>query len=601
MTLTKMKTPPKHGIVPAGPSVRKESVPEYYSTPTAHPPVVMDEADLRMTPDEIQEDTLAGLQEMATEFAADPNKLLQEADDIVAAHQLRNGWHDDEGGWHPPPAVLYGPDLSESMEPGPLWVPCAEDGCDTPTRSAICDKHHAEFLTTLSPSARAFLTGQPAPAAPFTASQLDEAYYRGRVDAATQMLKVRPTPRPPKLSWEDRAAENRGELGYDEHGNWGPLPKAAAPEPVDSAAAFWDACIVVEDDDSEGDFPALIETTDGRMLISTQRSSSIIGHGGSGKSWLLLDIIQNAIDKGGRVVYADFEETKRTLLKRARMMDMEECVINIGRMRYVVNSFFDPENAAGRTGAKQWLLNVDDPDPKVDPTYSVLIIDTMESASCPSDGANIGPWWASHVEDWLPTKEGLPGVAVVMADHPPKRKDESVEVEAGIGSTHKTTKLTGAGLLLTGGVTWTPKADGNKNMKVAKDRHGITETPQGKIAAKVFGRVRVMPDGKSVLQFSYEPSDAETDAAEGDNVEDRIIAAINEAGPQGIRTSKNVYELAGVNWKKAGDALKRLENRGYIHASKDGRANIYAITPEGKQHLLTGGDSGTPEHNGELF
>ena len=581
-----------------------------------------------------QLDQLEDLQVKAVAFAV---QAEQEGEDDARLCEMfpRAEWPQ----FYPPPPYV------------PEWQPCQEDDCDTLSLYPLCDAHYEAGLAALSPRGRAFIMGLPPP--PRTPPRTEEPAVWQSVDdwldalegAGRTTKRVRGgwmaqcpahDDRSPSLSIRDGNdgtalihcfagcdyVDIRRELGFHR-----PVePARPAPRPVkpsreylgeevqaghaqeredapavDPAAAFWDACIVVEDDGEGNDTPALLETTDGRTLLPALHSNSIIGHAGSGKSWLLLDVIRNAIEKGGRVVYADFEETKQTLLRRARVMDMEECVINIGRMRYVTNAFFDPDLAGARLGAKRWLLNDDDHDDDVNPTYSVLIIDTMESASCPSDGADIAPWWASHVEDWLPTKEGLPGVAVVMADHPPKRKDENVAVEAGIGSTHKTSKLSGVGLTLTGGVTWTPKADGNKNMKVAKDRHGFTLTAQGKIAAKAFGRVRVMPDGKRVLQFSYEPSDTETDAAEGDNVEDRILAAINEAGPQGIRTSKNVYELAGVNWKKAGDALKRLQNRGYIHASLDGRANIYAITPEGAQHLLTGGDSGAPEHNGELF
>ena len=536
-----------------------------------------------------QLDQLEDLQVKAVAFAV---QAEQEGEDDARLCEMfpRADWPQ----FYPPPPYVPEPQ------------PCGEDGCDTPTRTAICDPCHAEFLAELSPSARAFLTGQPAPAAPFTASQLDEAYYRGRVDAATQMLKVRPTPRPPKLSWEDRAAENRGELGYDEHGNWGPLPKAeAAPAPaVDRAAAFWEDSIVVEDSDDNTDVTTILSRSDGLPLFVTGKSHAIVGHPGSGKSMLALDLIKRLTAKRGRVIYADFEDTARTVLRRARAMGMEGEVINISRMRYVVHAFYDPDHAASREGAKAWLLNIDDHDPEVDPTFSAIIIDSMESSGCPGDGADPTDWWNAHVEDWLPTKDGKPGVSVIMLDHPAKKKDMlNKDVISGIGSTFKTGKLSGTSLVLEGGVTWTPKSNGHKMMKVVKDRPGGTETAQGKVAAEVFGETILLPDGTKQLRFRYEPPTAEVVADGGENLDERLLAAVAEAGPEGVTTLEELYKLAGATGKNQvkHKAVKRIIARGWVHEDASRKKHTYTVTPDGQQHLLTGSDAREVDDDGEAF
>ena len=103
----------------------------------------------------------------------------------------------------------------------------------------------------------------------------------------------------------------------------------------------------------------------------------------------------------------DFEDTPETL--RGRCDDVGfDADDGLGNVYFALASLADDEAAL-----KQAALFV-----RQGEVTGLVIIDAVNSAGCPSDGADVAPWFKSHVEPF--GKD----VTVLMLDHIPKRSDD---------------------------------------------------------------------------------------------------------------------------------------------------------------------------------
>ena len=431
----------------------------------------------------------------------------------------------------------------------PEWKECAEDGCTTLTQSAICDPCHDEFLTTLSPKGRAVF-GLP-PLSPF---------------------EVDTTGRPPFIAGTQYA--------YDADGNWNP---DAGPPTLTRA----DLRRKVELPHDLGQPPALLARRDGQVIVYAGKVNWLFGKPGSGKSFILLSIIEEAILRGGRVALSDHEDRPGTLAERAHDMDKLVYVQDEEGFEYYDHELWTADAAGARQDVAKWLLEA------VAPEYSLLIIDAAESAGCPSDGSAVTEWMHQHVREW-----NLLGLGVVIVDHTTKRKVMGDDVLGPIGSQHKLAAVTGAALEVTG-TPWTRKRNGQVTLKVHKDRVGYLP-PRGKPVATVVGE-HVQQGDQPVLVLKYTAPTAAEEQGGDSTVDERILAAIVEAGPEGITGTRNLYALAGIRAKLGNDTLKRVEAAGWVWRDTGNKAHIFVATAEGRAHLLGLEVEGQADDDGEAF
>ena len=239
-----------------------------------------------------------------------------------------------------------------------------------------------------------------------------------------------------------------------------------------------------------------------------------------GKSFIALDIARAVARRGGRVLWWDFEDTKETLLTRANAIGfgIDDGLDNVG---YVPAALADDANALAL--ATHWVKQGD--------VAGLVVIDACNSAGCPSDGADVSPWFESHVDPF--GKD----VTMLLLDHIPKRTDD--RAPGAIGSTHKRSRLTGVSLLIEG-KAWTPKHNGRVTLRNEKDRHGVLPGGMGKVVGVISG---IHVDG--LLDLRAEPP---TGDDSGTSVRDRIVNALTVAEPEGIRTVKAMRKAAGGRW-----------------------------------------------------
>ena len=159
-------------------------------------------------------------------------------------------------------------------------------------------------------------------------------------------------------------------------------------------------------------------------MLPEGKLSALHGMLSIGKSFVALEIVRAVAKRGGRVLWWDFEDTAETLRGRCDDIGFGEAD-GLGKVYFALASLADDEAAL-----KQAALFV-----KQGKVTGLVIIDAVNSAGCPSDGADVAPWFKSHVAPF--GKD----VTVLMLDHIPKRSDD--RAPGAIGSTHKRSVLTG--------------------------------------------------------------------------------------------------------------------------------------------------------------
>ena len=231
---------------------------------------------------------------------------------------------------------------------------------------------------------------------------------------------------------------------------------------------------------------AMLQGRDGATLLYDGKLNFLFGTPGSGKSWVALYAIHEALLRDHRAIYWDHEDTPSTLKRRSLLIGLDLADFwSDGQFKYLRPGLDGSTLAMAE--AMTWIAGGDGP--------TLVVIDSAESAGCPSDGADVAPWLAKIV---LPFLEA--GATVLVLDHVPKRKEG--RPLGPIGSQHKLARVDGAALYVSG-VPWTQKTDGHLTLYNHKDRHGQLPAPIGKAVARVIGTHE-----RDTLTLSIEPPEA---------------------------------------------------------------------------------------------
>ena len=310
----------------------------------------------------------------------------------------------------------------------------------------------------------------------------------------------------------------------------------------------------------------LLQRNDGEPLFYEGKLNWLFGTPGTGKSWVALCAMQATLERGGRVIYWDHEDRASTLLARARKLGIDLTAQHReGQVRYMRPGLADYARPLG--DLLDWLTRNVICNPLG--VTSLVVIDSAESAGCPSDGTDVAPWIAKML---LPFMDF--GVSVLVLDHVPKRKEG--RPLGPIGSQHKLARVDGAALLASG-VPWTQKSDGYVTLTNHKDRQGGLPAPTGKPVARIVGT----HEGAN-LTITIVPPDAEDNPEEAFAPTLRALAERGESGVHGHRAMRN---LVSGRTQQRDKTIALLVTEGLISKEKDGKKLRYRLTAVGRELL----------------
>ena len=310
---------------------------------------------------------------------------------------------------------------------------------------------------------------------------------------------------------------------------------------------------------------SLLNRSDGATLLYQGKMNCLFGEPSTGKSWIALMAAYEVVLMGGKVLWWDFEDSPDTMARRAESLGALEHIQDKDNFKWAGYSLADvtPEAGKARQELEAWLTSSD---------VSLVVLDAAESAGCPSDGADVAPWFAFHITPWIRA-----GCSVIWLDHVPKQREGR---PAGpIGSNHKLAKVDGAALYVTG-VPWSKVDGGGIKLVNHKDRHGELPAVRFKQVALVTGEHK---GGKLEYRLDPPAKDADADADPINEVMERMLYAIVEAGFDGIATQKAVRATAKARYQIADLALDQLIDDGLVERIKgEGKGYKYVSTEAGK-------------------
>ena len=313
---------------------------------------------------------------------------------------------------------------------------------------------------------------------------------------------------------------------------------------------------------------SLLNRSDGATLLYQGKMNCLFGEPSTGKSWIALMAAYEVVLMGGKVLWWDFEDSPDTMARRAESLGALEHIQDKDNFKWAGYTLADvtPEAGKARQELEAWLTSSD---------VSLVVLDAAESAGCPSDGADVAPWFAFHVTPWIRA-----GCSVIWLDHVPKQREGR---PAGpIGSNHKLAKVDGAALYVTG-VPWSKEEGGGIKLVNHKDRHGELPAARFKQVALVTGEHK---DGKLEYRLDPPAKDTNDDADPINEVMERMLYAIVEAGFDGIATQKAVRATAKARYQLADFALDQLIDDGLVERIKgEGKGYKYVATEAGKAAL----------------
>ncbi|MFD4367945.1 AAA family ATPase [Rhodococcus sp. NPDC058521] len=227
-------------------------------------------------------------------------------------------------------------------------------------------------------------------------------------------------------------------------------------------APSWTAVDVSAALDGDGPpMPTVFSREDGAHLFYAGKVHSVHGESESGKSWLVQCAVAQTLERGGSVLYADFEDDAASVAGRLLLLGVpKHVVVDPGRFVYVrpENSLKIPVEAA----AFAQLIGRD---------FTLAVIDGV------TDAMGLFGFSVKDNDDIAAFQREVPravarrtGAAVVCVDH--VTKDADSRGRFAIGGQHKMAALDGAAFVVDVETVFAVGMAGVASVRVAKDRPG---------------------------------------------------------------------------------------------------------------------------------
>ena len=309
-----------------------------------------------------------------------------------------------------------------------------------------------------------------------------------------------------------------------------------------------------------GPVPTLLPRTDGVPLVYRGDIHSISGEPESCKGWIAASGAKPILERGGHVLYVDFEDGAPSIVMRLLALGVSpEAIIQWFTYVRPVDPF-DPEAFYQLARARDYELAVID---GLTEAYGLLGLDILSNGD------------AAKFLSAIPRPIADLGTGVVQLDHLGRNKDARGRFS--IGAQHK---LAGIAVAYTTEVIkpLSRTNEGLVKLKIEKDRHGHVRghAEGGQIA---LARITPEDNGRRVT-VSLEPPEVNT----GDDGEFRpsvLMEKVSRFIENEPGATSNAIK-AGVPGKTdyKDQALRILVREGYIEPRKRGQAHLhYSVRP----------------------
>lgn len=280
-------------------------------------------------------------------------------------------------------------------------------------------------------------------------------------------------------------------------------------------------------------------------LFIPGKINTLFGQSGGGKTFFMLHVMKEEIDKGNDVAYVDYEDSPETAIQRLRQLGSTDQEI-LDHLLYIQPS----EKWSPRAEQQlQQSLN--------SRKVSLVVIDSVGESIAndgynPNDDKEVVHWFDGAVSYFSKTV----GAAVVLLDHVTKANTKNRDVDHAAGSQRKRARIDGTAYSLHVITPSSRHKDGEFEFVCRKDRNGwrdensvaaivkmlngqngtvtFTVTQPTDTTRKPFSPTRCMEKISQLLQSQTEPMSKSEIARNIKNGNDIVSAAIDRLVAEGF-------------------------------------------------------------------
>lgn len=306
--------------------------------------------------------------------------------------------------------------------------------------------------------------------------------------------------------------------------------------------------------------PSYLARTDGQCLFYAGKVNGIIGESESGKTWVALLAVLQALADDIPVTYFDFEDTGSGVISRLRALNIPDDQIR-SLFRYI-----GPDESLDATAAGDLTDHLDQHHP------GLVVLDGMNAAMTLMGLDLMSNTDATVFAQKLLRPISATGACVVYVDHIPKSKDN--DTKGGIGAQAKRAMTTGATLRAEVITPFGRGQAGKIKLTVDKDRPGHVRGAAA--SSRTVGTANITPTDDGDLTIVIEAPEAMPTNDAGRNRPTHVMERVSNllaTLPDGASKAAIEREIHGKA-EVTRDALARLVEEGFATRTTGARSAI---------------------------
>lgn len=296
--------------------------------------------------------------------------------------------------------------------------------------------------------------------------------------------------------------------------------------------------------------PVHLARTDGHRLFYAAKVNGLIGESESGKTWVALLAVLQAIQVGEQVLYLDFEDSASGIIARLRALGATE--MDLARFAYV-----DPDETLHLAAKEDLAAVLDTHQP------ALIVLDGFNAAMTLLGLDLLSNTDATTFSQTVLKRLARTGATIIYIDHLPKNRE--TQTKGGIGAQAKRAMTTGCAIKVEIAQEFGRGMTGRLKLTVDKDRAGHVRAISA--GAKNAGTAVLIssPDGTRMEMHidgpDLRPAD-ERGPFRPTTLMERVSVWLEER-PAGGSTTTIKAEVTGQA-TAIGAALDRLVEEGHV-------------------------------------
>jgi hypothetical protein len=304
--------------------------------------------------------------------------------------------------------------------------------------------------------------------------------------------------------------------------------------------------------------PEFLQRLDGVSLLYRGKVNGLIGESESGKTWVALLAVLQALRARQRVLYLDFEDTAPGIV--ARLRDMSASDADMAYLAYV-----GPDEDFGPNAKRDLRQAIADAPP------DLIVLDGFNAAMTLLNYELTDNTDATKFSQELLKPLAATGACLVYVDHVPKNKEN--RGKGGIGAQAKRAMTTGCAVSVEVVEPFGRGMTGRLRLAVDKDRPGHVRAQA--LAAKAIG-VAVLTsaaDGAVTVEIERATSEQEEQDYQQLQIRQRLLKAAAAYGADGCSRTVMAADAGFKKTDRAKDDIDWLIDRGQLVQANASSAN----------------------------